>query len=63
MRDEVIEKIPPPEMVREQLGRALRETTLLRRLLRVSELKEKQQIPPSDEADDTVADARQEASR
>ena len=60
MRDEVIEKIPPPETVRERLGRALRETALLRRLLRLSELKQKQQAPMASEAD---AAARQEASR
>jgi hypothetical protein len=36
----LVEIIPPPQAVRERLGRALRELKLLRRLLRLADLAE-----------------------
>jgi hypothetical protein len=33
----VLDTIPPPAVVRDQLGRALREVSLLRRILRLAE--------------------------
>jgi hypothetical protein len=33
----VIQSVPEPQVVREQLGKSLRQTKILRRLLRVSE--------------------------
>jgi hypothetical protein len=33
----VLDTIPPPTVVRDQLGRALREVSLLRRILRLAE--------------------------
>ena len=35
--DPLIHNVPEPQVVREQLGRSLRQTKILRRLLRVSE--------------------------
>lgn len=37
----VVDQIPPPEIVRAQLSRAIREAELLRQLLRLSERKQR----------------------